>query len=144
MLYFSAADIESAVGSPRRALAAAGNALRLATNPYESASAQALCASALFRSGKTDAAARLAEETATLGRSIGYQRVVATAQRIAAETALARGDRRAAREAIEESLASAAGRTSLYVLAKTYAVAARITRDPRYRLRARELRVACL
>ncbi len=144
MLYFSAADIEAAVGSPRRALTAARNALRLATNPYESASAQALCAIALFRSGKADAAAHLAAETAALGRSIGYGRVVATAQRVAAEAALARGDRRSAREAIDESIACASGRTSLYVLAKTYAVAARVTRDPRYRMRARELNVeAC-
>jgi hypothetical protein len=143
MLYFSAADIESALGSPRRALAAARSALRLATNPYESASAQALCAIALFRSGDAAAAAELAADTAALGRSIGYRRVVATAQRVAAEAALARGDRRAAREAIDESIACAAGRTSLYVLAKTFAVAARVTRDPRYLLRARELGAAC-
>ncbi len=143
MLYFSAADIEAAIGSPRRALDAARSALRLATNPYEAASAQALCAAALLRSGATAAAGRLAAETAGIGRAIGYRRVVSTAQRIAAEAALAHGDRRAARRAIDEAIACADGRTSLYVLARTYAVAARVTRDRRYAARARELTGAC-
>jgi len=140
MLYFSAADIELAIGSPRRATRAARNALQLATNEYERLSAEALLAGAQLRCGQFDAAECIASETANGARRIGYFRVVSTAQRIAAEAALARGDRHAAREHIDEALQCAAGRTSLYVLALTHDVAARVTRDRRHVAAARELR----
>jgi hypothetical protein len=144
MLYFSAADIELAIGSPRRALRAARSASQLATNDYERLSADALIAGTQRRLGLHAAAERTASETANGARRIGYLRVVSTAQRIAAEAALARGDRYDARERIDEALRCAAGRTSLYVLALTHDVAARITRDRRHLAAARELRATAV
>jgi len=142
MLFFSAADIELAIGSATRAADAARSARRLATNPYERLSADALLAGALLRGGNIAQAEHAAVATAEHARRIGYLRVVSTAQRIAAEAALSLRRRPLARERIEDALACAAGRTSLYVLARTYDVAARITRERRHRTVARELRDA--
>ena len=142
MLYFSAADIELAIGSPRRSAVAADHALRLATNVYERLSAQALGAGALLRLGRIHQAETAACATADEARRQGYVRVVSTSQRLAAEAALRRGERRIARERIEDALTCAAGRTSSYVLALTHDVAARITRDRRHVALAHELRSA--
>jgi hypothetical protein len=140
MLYFSAADIELAIGNPRRAVTASRHALHLATNVYERLSAQALEAGALLRIGQIQPAESAARATAEEARRQGYLRIVSTAQRLASEAALERGERRIARERIEDALACAVGRTSAYVLALTYDVAARITRDRRHAVLARDLR----
>ncbi|MBV9645833.1 MAG: hypothetical protein JO043_00035 [Candidatus Eremiobacteraeota bacterium] len=142
MLFFSAADIELAIGSPARAASAAEHALLLTTNPYERLTAQALLAGATLRRGDIAEAEHSAVSAAEEARLIGYLRVTSTSQRIAADAALRRGDRVLARERIEDALQCAQGRTSLYVLARTYDLAARITRERRHRQLARELRAA--
>ena len=117
MLYFSAADIELAIGSPRRAANASSHALHLATNVYERLSAQALEAGALLRMGQVQQAESAARATAEEGRRHGYLRIVSP-----------------------RSVCRRRLRCSAYVLALTHDVAARITRDRRHAALARELR----
>jgi hypothetical protein len=125
-LAFSAADIELAIGHPGRALRLSESAARVSTNPYESLSASGLGAGALLRLGRIDEAALQATATSEAGRSNGQARIVSLAQRVNAQALLARGDRRGARAAIEESIDCARHSSSAHVLATARAVLARI------------------
>ncbi len=64
--------------------------------------------------------------TSEAARSSGQARIVSLAQRINAQALLAKGDRRAARAAIEESIDCARHFSSAHVLATARAVLARI------------------
>ncbi|HEY1654714.1 MAG TPA: hypothetical protein VGF86_06350 [Candidatus Tumulicola sp.] len=121
-LAFCAADIEVAIGHPQRALRAAHEAARLATNPYEALSARALAAGALLRSGRIAEAGTEAELTADAARGDGNARIVSLAQRISAQAHLAQGNRRAARAAIEEALDCARRFSSAHVYGQARAV----------------------
>ena len=125
-LVFSAADIELAIGHPGRALHLSESAASVSTNPYESLSARGFGAGALLRLGRIDEAAVQAGTTSEAARSSGQARIVSLAQRINAQALLAKGDRRAARAAIEESIDCARHFSSAHVLATARAVLARI------------------
>src|SRR5579863_9930356 len=127
-LIFSAADIEIAIGHPRRALQAAQMAAAVSTNHYETFSAQGLAAAALLRLGYVEDAAVTAAAAAQSARSHGHPRVVSLAQRIQAMAQLSRGNRRAALAAIEESLECAKRFSSAHVIAQTKAVREQIAR----------------
>lgn len=125
-LTFSAADVELAIGHPRRALAAAQAAARLSTNRYESFSARGLAAGALLRLGLLGEAGAQAAIAADAARSEGHARVLSLAQRINAQAYLAQGNRRAARAAIDESIECARYFASAHALAQAEAVLGRI------------------
>lgn len=120
------ADIETAVGHPLRALRSARDAARVATSPYEVLSARALSAGALLRARRIVAAGEEAAAVAEAARAAGHPRIVSLAQRINAQTQFVRGNRRAAREAIEESLACARRFSSAHVYGQARAVLDRI------------------
>lgn len=127
ILALVAADVEVAVGRPERGLAAARTAATLSTNRYEVASASALTAAALFRMQRVEdavAEAALATETA---RAEGHARVLSLAQRICAQAHFVKGNRRAARSAIDESIECARRFSSPYVQAQAQAIRGRIT-----------------
>lgn len=132
----SAADIELAIGSARRALRCAQTARSLSNSKYECLSADALAASAQFKLQNLPEARELAAATADAARSAGYPRIVALAQRINAQTLHAFGRRRDAREAIEESL-ECARHSSAYVAVQTRLLRDRITGARRDRRRRR-------
>ncbi|HEX3672514.1 MAG TPA: hypothetical protein VHT92_12495 [Candidatus Cybelea sp.] len=125
-LTFSAADVELAIGHPRRALAAAQAAAKLSTNRYESFSARGLAAGALLRLGLLGEAGAQAAIAADAARSEGHARVLSLAQRINAQAYLAQGNRRAARIAIDESIECARYFASAHALAQAQAVLGRI------------------
>lgn len=124
----SAADVELAIGSPRRALQSAQSAAALSTSRYERLSAQALACAALFRLDRTHEASREAASTAESARSAHYPRIVSLAQRINAQALAACGRIREARTAIEESVECARGHSSAYVLAQANRIRAGIIR----------------
>jgi hypothetical protein len=126
-LAFCAADIEVAIGHPRRALQAAEAAAAASTNAYEMLSANALGAAALLHLGRVADAGTQAAAAAEAARSARHLRVVSLAQRISAQALLARGERRAARQAIEESIDCARRFSSVHVLSQAQAVLGRIT-----------------
>ena len=126
-LAFCAADIEVAIGHPRRALQAARTAAAVSTNAYEALSANALGAGALLRLGRTAEAGVQAAASAEAARSARHLRIVSLAQRISAQALLAQGERRAARLAIEESIDCARRFSSVHVLNQARAVLGRIT-----------------
>jgi hypothetical protein len=126
-LTFSAADVELAIGHPRRAFAAAQAAASLSTNRYESFSARGLAAGALLRLGLLGEAGAQAAIAADAARSEGHARVLSLAQRINAQAYLAQGDRRAARVAIDESIECARHFASAHALAQAHAVLGKIT-----------------
>lgn len=125
-LMFSAADVELAIGHPRRALAAAQAAAGVSTNRYESFSARGLAAGALLRLGSLAQAGVQATLAADAARAEGHARVLSLAQRISAQAHLAQGNRRAARAAIDESIECARHFASVHALAQTQAVLGRI------------------
>lgn len=125
-LALCSADIEVAIGQPLRALAAAGQAAQVATNAYETLSARALSAGALLRARRVGAAGEEAAMVAEAARGAGHPRILSLAQRINAQAQLARGNRRAAREAIEESLDCARRFSSAHVYGQARAVLGRI------------------
>ncbi|HEY2555067.1 MAG TPA: hypothetical protein VGI15_07440, partial [Candidatus Cybelea sp.] len=84
-LTFSAADVELAIGHPRRALSAARAAGRVSTNPYERFSARGLAAGSLLRLGRVDEAGEQATLAASEARAGGHTRVLSLAQRIGAQ-----------------------------------------------------------
>jgi hypothetical protein len=129
-LLFSAADVELAIGHPRRALDAARASARVCTNSYESLSARGLAAGSLFRLGRVAEAAVEASLTADAARAHRQPRVVSLAQRISAQAYLAQGNRVAARAAIEEAIECARYFSSQHVLAQAQSVLARITGRP--------------
>ena len=126
-LTFSAADLELAIGHPRRALQAAQAAASVSTNRYERLSASGLAAGALLRLGRINDACAEASLAAEAARAEGHARVLALAQRVSAQVALSRGNRRAARAAIDESIECARRFSSAHVLALAQVVLARIT-----------------
>jgi hypothetical protein len=126
-LTFSAADLELAIGHPRRALSAAQAAAGVSTNRYERFSASGLAAGALLRLGRINDAAEQASLAAEAARAEGHARVLSLVQRISAQASLAQGNRRAARAAIDESIECARRFSSAHVLAQAQAVRARIT-----------------
>lgn len=126
-LTFSAADLELAIGHPRRALQAAQAAASVSTNRYERFSASGLAAGALLRLGRINDAGAEASLAAEAARADGHARVLALAQRISAQVALSLGNRRAARAAIDESIEYARRFSSAHVLAQAQVVRARIT-----------------
>jgi hypothetical protein len=125
-LTFSAADLELAIGHPRRALQAAQVAASVSTNRYERFSASGLAAGALLRLGRINDAGTEASLAAEAARAEGHPRVLALAQRISAQVALSRGNRRAARAAIDESIECARRFSPAHVLAQAQVVLARI------------------
>lgn len=125
-LIASAADAELAMGHPRRALIASKTAAALSTNRYESFSANAMAAGALFRLRRIDEAGVAAAMAADAARAEGHARVLSLAQRISAQAHLARGERRAARSAIAESIECARYFSSAYAFAAARAVLAQI------------------
>ncbi|HVR47297.1 MAG TPA: hypothetical protein VMT95_11780 [Candidatus Binatia bacterium] len=125
-LIFSAADVELAIGDPRRALAAAQSAGGVSTNRYETFSAHGFAAGALLRMGRVADAGAQAARAADAARAEGHPRVLGLAQRISAQAFLAQGNRRAARAAIDESIECARYFSSPYVLAQAQAVLGRI------------------
>lgn len=125
-LAMCSADIEVAIGHPLRALEAAQSAARVATNAHEALSARALSAGALLRARRTTVAREEAAAVAEAARSAGHPRIVSLAQRINAQALFARGNRRAAREAIEESLDCARRFSSTHVYGQARAVLGRI------------------
>ncbi len=126
-LIFSSADVELAIGHPRRALRAAQTAASISTNHYETFSAQGLAAGALLRLGRVADAGEQAARAADAARKEGHARVISLAQRIQALAQLSQGNRRAALAAIEESIAYAKRFSSAHALAQTRAVLGRIT-----------------
>lgn len=126
-LIFSAADVELAIGSPRRALRAAETAATVSTNHYEAFSAQGLAAGALLRLGRVTDAGLQAAHAAEAARKEGHARVLSLAQRVQALAQFAQGNRGAALAAIEESIAYAKRFSSGHALAQTRAVLNRIT-----------------
>lgn len=125
-LAFSAADIELAIGHPGRALRLSESAEAVSTNAYESLSARGLAAGALLRLGRIDDAVAYAGTTTEAARTSGHPRIVSLAQRISAQALLLKGNRRAARAAIEESIELARHFASVHALATARAVLARI------------------
>lgn len=125
-LSFAAADIEVTIGDPHRALRAAHSAASLATNRLESLSAQGLVAGSLLRLGRLADAALEAAHAAETARSEGHARVIPIAQRVCAHAYFVEGNRRAARNAIEESVEYARYFSSPYVLAQAQALRRRI------------------
>lgn len=125
-LAFCTADIEVAIGHPRRALVAANAAAAVSTNAYETLSARALAAGALLRLGRADDAGSAAASATDVARARGHARIVALTQRISAESHLARGNKRAARAAIEESIDCARRFSSAHVLAQAQALLGKI------------------
>jgi hypothetical protein len=125
-LIFSAADIELAIGHPKRALEAARSAARVSTNRFERFSARGLAAGALLRLGRIDDAGVEAALAATDARTAGHSRVLGLAQRIGAQVYLVHGNRPEARAAIEESIEIARHFSSQYVISQTQALRERI------------------
>lgn len=125
-LALTAADIETAIGSPRRALKAASTAAVLSANRYDRLSAEALAAAALLRCGDVDRARQQARFVAERARAAQYPRIVSLAQRVHAQTLLARRETRVAREAIEEACWCAKSHSSTYVLVGLARIRARI------------------
>jgi hypothetical protein len=125
-LTFSAADVELAIGHPRRALQTARAAASVSTNHYESFSAHGLAAGALLRLGRVGDAATQAELAADGARAEGHARVLSLAQRICAQAYFAQGNRGAARAAIEESIEYARRFSTPHVLAQAQALWGRI------------------
>ncbi len=125
-LTFSAADVELAIGHPRRALLAARAAGRVSTNRYERFSARGLAAGSLLRLGRIDEAGEQAALAASEARAGGHTRVLSLAQRIGAQVFFIQGNRRAARAAIEESIECARYFSSPYVLSQAQALRERI------------------
>jgi hypothetical protein len=121
-LIFSAADVELAIGDPRRALASAQSAVAVSTNRYESFSACGLAAGALLRLGRIADAGAQAIEAANAARAEGHLRVLSLAQRISAQANLVQRNYRAARMAIEESLECARKFSSSHALAQAQAI----------------------
>lgn len=128
-LIFSAADIEVAIGHPRRALQAARTAATVSTNHYESFSAQGLEAGALLRMGRIGDAGTRAAQAADSARKQGHTRILSLTQRIQAVAQLARGDRRAAFAAIDEAIECAKRFSSTHVLAQAKTLRDRIVRN---------------
>ena len=127
-LIFSAADIEVAIGHPRRALQAARTAATVSTNRYETFSAQGLEAGALLRMGRIrDAGARAAQASES-ARAAGHHRILSLTQRVQALAQLSQGNRPAATAAIEESIECAKRFSSTHVLAKAKAIRDQIGR----------------
>ncbi len=126
-LTFSAADIESAIGNPQRALDMAAASALVSTNAYETISAHGLAAGALLRLGRVAEAGAQAASSAHAARAAGFARIVSLSQRINAQALFAEGNRRAARGAIEESIECARHFSSAHALAQAQAVLARIT-----------------
>ncbi len=127
-LVFSAADVEVAIGHPRRALQAARTAAAVSTNHYESLSAQGLAAGALLRLGRIADAGVQAAQAAELARREGHPRILSLAQRIQALSQFLQGKRREALAAIEESLECAKRFSSAHVIAQARAVREQISR----------------
>lgn len=127
-LIFSAADVEVAIGHPRRALQAANVAASVSTNHYESSSAQGLAAGALMRLRRIDDAGAQAAQAAESARKDGHARVLSLAQRVQALAYLSQGRRRAALAAIEESIECARRFSSTHVLAQAKAIRGLIAR----------------
>ncbi len=125
-LIFSAADVELAIGDPRRALAAAQSAGGVSTNRFESFSAHGFAAGALLRMGRLADAGAQAARAADAARAEGHPRVLSLAQRINAQVFLATGNRRAARAAIDESIECARYFSSPHVMAQAQAVLGKI------------------
>ena len=101
-------------------------AAAVSTNAYETLSARALAAGALLRLGRADEAGSEAASATEDARARGHARIVALTQRISAESHLARGNKRSARAAIEESIDCARRFSSAHVLAQAQALLAKI------------------
>jgi hypothetical protein len=121
-----AADVEVAIGTPQRALAAAATAASLSTNGFELVSSRGLAAAALLRMGRLNDAVLEAGLATRAARAQGHARVLSLTQRICAQAHFAQGDRHAARSAIEESIECAMRFSSPYVQAQTQVLWERI------------------